>query len=81
MRRYPTTQLSSTREPEKQMKLKEYEVNVQFKVALYDNHDQTRIALNLQEAMSKAVFDVCKDSYPPMLPSQTSTTITEKTNA
>ncbi len=63
------------------MKLKEYEVNVRFKVALYDNHDQTRITVNLQEAMSKAVFDVCKEAYPPMLHSQTSTTVTEKTNA
>ncbi len=63
------------------MKLKEYEVNVSFKVALYDHHDHTRVTVNLQEAMSKAVFDVCKDAYPPMLHSQTSTTVTEKTNA
>jgi hypothetical protein len=60
------------------MKLKEYEVSVQFKVALYDNHDQTLLTIKIQEVMSQAVLNVCKDAYPPMIPTHTYTTVTEK---
>jgi hypothetical protein len=60
------------------MKLKEYEVSVQFKVALYDNHDQTQLVVKIKQAMNEAVLNMCHDSYPPMLSTHTSATVTEK---
>ncbi len=61
-------------------KLKEYEVSVRFKVALYSEHDTSRVTIYIQETMSKAVHQMSKDAFPPMLSSQTSTTVTGKTN-
>jgi hypothetical protein len=44
----------------------------------HDNHDQTLLTIKIQEAMAQAVLNVCKDAYPPMIPTHTYTTVTEK---
>ena len=62
------------------MELKEYEVNVWFKVAVYDQHDLTEITVKMQREMAAAVRNMGNDSYPRILPTNTSTTVTESKN-
>jgi hypothetical protein len=60
------------------MSLKQYQVVVQFKLALYERHDQAQLTVKIQEALNKAVLNMCHDAYLPMIPSPTTTTLTEK---
>lgn len=60
------------------MELKEYEVNVRFKVAVYDQHDLTEVTMKMQREMAEAVRKMGNDICPRILPTNTSTTVMEK---
>ncbi len=62
------------------MELKEYEVNVRFRVAVYDSHDLTDITMKMQREMSEAVRKLGNDICPRILPTNTSTTVTPVEN-